>query len=170
MCVYKQYQDEVFFGLKSIIACTHVCTRIAQSYYLGKWLTDMENSSTGGRKWEDVINQSLLLYLIFIGVYLVTVGLRALYQAMTAIQGSKVSKMYIMHISFKRTSTLITSIHGFCIVNDKVLHERLAASVLQAPSHWLDATPTGRIINRFSQDVSTLVCSCVKLRTISYLT
>ena len=36
------------------------------------------------------------------------------------------------------------------------LHLRLLGSVLAAPLSWFDVTPTGRIVNRFSQDVYTM--------------
>jgi hypothetical protein len=39
------------------------------------------------------------------------------------------------------------------------LHDRLINSVMNAPTGWFDATPVGRIVNRFSQDMSTVV-SC----------
>eukprot|EP01038_Epipyxis_sp_PR26KG_P008717 gene8717-11778_t len=38
----------------------------------------------------------------------------------------------------------------------KKLHTILLTSVMRAPCWWFDATPVGRIINRFSQDISTL--------------
>jgi ATP-binding cassette subfamily C (CFTR/MRP) protein 1 len=41
------------------------------------------------------------------------------------------------------------------------LHDRLINSVMNAPTGWFDATPVGRIVNRFSQDMSTVV-SCIK--------
>jgi ABC-type multidrug transport system fused ATPase/permease subunit len=37
------------------------------------------------------------------------------------------------------------------------LHDRLINSVMNAPTGWFDATPVGRIVNRFSQDMSTVV-------------
>ncbi len=37
------------------------------------------------------------------------------------------------------------------------LHDRLMLSVLLAPCSWFDATPIGRVINRFSKDISTVV-------------
>jgi hypothetical protein len=33
---------------------------------------------------------------------------------------------------------------------------------MNAPTGWFDATPVGRIVNRFSQDMSTVV-SCFSL-------
>lgn len=33
---------------------------------------------------------------------------------------------------------------------------------MNAPCGWFDATPVGRIINRFSQDMSTVVSSPVQ--------
>ncbi|KAG9012453.1 hypothetical protein FRB94_006069 [Tulasnella sp. JGI-2019a] len=35
-------------------------------------------------------------------------------------------------------------------------HARLARSVLQAPLRWLDSTPSGRIISRFTQDMTAI--------------
>jgi hypothetical protein len=39
----------------------------------------------------------------------------------------------------------------------QALHARLISSVMSAPCSWFDATPVGRIVNRFSQDISTVV-------------
>lgn len=33
------------------------------------------------------------------------------------------------------------------------IHDRLVASVLSAPLRWLDSTPIGRVIARFTQDM-----------------
>lgn len=44
---------------------------------------------------------------------------------------------------------------------DQHLHERLLQSVMSAPCGWFDATPVGRIVNRFSQDVSTVDSSII---------
>jgi ABC-type multidrug transport system fused ATPase/permease subunit len=41
--------------------------------------------------------------------------------------------------------------------NAQHLHDRLINSVMNAPTGWFDATPVGRIVNRFSQDMSTVV-------------
>lgn len=37
------------------------------------------------------------------------------------------------------------------------IHDRLMYSVILAPCSWFDATPVGRIVNRFSKDISTVV-------------
>lgn len=39
------------------------------------------------------------------------------------------------------------------------IHDRLMYSVILAPCSWFDATPVGRIVNRFSKDISTVVRS-----------
>ena len=39
----------------------------------------------------------------------------------------------------------------------KSIHDRLMSSVIQAPCSWFDATPVGRIVNRFNSDISTVV-------------
>lgn len=39
------------------------------------------------------------------------------------------------------------------------IHDRLMYSVMLAPCSWFDATPIGRIVNRFSKDISTVVSS-----------
>jgi ABC-type multidrug transport system fused ATPase/permease subunit len=36
------------------------------------------------------------------------------------------------------------------------LHDKMTQRVLYAPMSWFDATPSGRLINRFSQDISTI--------------
>jgi hypothetical protein len=41
------------------------------------------------------------------------------------------------------------------------MHTQLLTSVLLAPVHWFDATPIGRIINRFNQDIATVVSACI---------
>lgn len=38
----------------------------------------------------------------------------------------------------------------------KLIHDNLMKSVVEAECSWYDATPVGRIINRFSQDISTI--------------
>lgn len=36
------------------------------------------------------------------------------------------------------------------------LHDRMAERVLHATMGWFESTPTGRLINRFSQDISSI--------------
>lgn len=38
----------------------------------------------------------------------------------------------------------------------RILHNNLLKTILQAPMSFFDTTPFGRIINRFSQDISTI--------------
>lgn len=38
----------------------------------------------------------------------------------------------------------------------KNIHNSLMKSVIEAECSWYDSTPIGRIINRFSQDISTI--------------
>jgi ATP-binding cassette, subfamily C (CFTR/MRP), member 1 len=66
----------------------------------------------------------------------------------------------------------------------QVLHDQVTCSVLQAPCSWYDATPIGRITNRFSQDISTIdkeimgnlvtlldcICGMIQVSTIVLLT
>lgn len=52
------------------------------------------------------------------------------------------------------TSTL-RSIYA-CRNASKALHEQLLTNILRAPMRFFDTTPTGRIVNRFSGDISTV--------------
>jgi ABC-type multidrug transport system fused ATPase/permease subunit len=36
------------------------------------------------------------------------------------------------------------------------LHDKMTERILYATMAWFDATPSGRLINRFSQDISTI--------------
>ena len=36
------------------------------------------------------------------------------------------------------------------------LHQKMLASVLRQPLNWYDTTPLGRVLNRFSQDISLM--------------
>lgn len=50
-----------------------------------------------------------------------------------------------------------TIFQNFCSIRAaQRIHNALVRAVLLAPTHWFDATPIGRIINRFSQDISTV--------------
>ena len=37
------------------------------------------------------------------------------------------------------------------------VHQAMAARVLRAPTSWFERTPIGRVLNRFSSDIETLV-------------
>uniref|UniRef100_H0VI28 ATP binding cassette subfamily C member 2 n=1 Tax=Cavia porcellus TaxID=10141 RepID=H0VI28_CAVPO len=49
----------------------------------------------------------------------------------------------------------IWSVYG-CNYASKILHKQLLISVLHAPMRFFDTTPTGRIVNRFAGDISTV--------------
>lgn len=50
-----------------------------------------------------------------------------------------------------------TFFQTFCSIRAaQRIHNHLVKSVLLAPCSWFDATPIGRVINRFSQDISTV--------------
>uniref|UniRef100_A0A0P6J763 Canalicular multispecific organic anion transporter 1 n=1 Tax=Heterocephalus glaber TaxID=10181 RepID=A0A0P6J763_HETGA len=49
----------------------------------------------------------------------------------------------------------IWSVYG-CIYASKTLHRQLLINILHAPMNFFDTTPTGRIVNRFSGDISTV--------------
>ena len=45
---------------------------------------------------------------------------------------------------------------GSALVAARTTHEKLLKSTLLASCAWFDSTPIGRIINRFSQDITTI--------------
>ncbi|XP_006157433.1 canalicular multispecific organic anion transporter 1 [Tupaia chinensis] len=49
----------------------------------------------------------------------------------------------------------LLSVHG-CTHASNVLHRQLLNNILRAPMRFFDTTPTGRIVNRFAGDVSTV--------------
>lgn len=55
---------------------------------------------------------------------------------------------------------LSMSFRGLCFLFQK-LHDLLITSVINAPCSWFDATPVGRIVNRFSQDIATVDSSII---------
>lgn len=49
---------------------------------------------------------------------------------------------------------------GLCLAHGTItaallMHQQLIANVLRQPMSWFDTTPTGRILARFSSDLST---------------
>lgn len=50
------------------------------------------------------------------------------------------------------------------------LHDKMADRVLHATMAWFDGTPTGRLINRFSQDISTIDTSVMSRLQVPYRT
>lgn len=44
----------------------------------------------------------------------------------------------------------------------RITHEKLIFSVLHAPLRWLDSTPSGRIIARFTQDINATDSECTR--------
>lgn len=63
-------------------------------------------------------------------------------------------------VGIAAANTLFTVIRAFSfakggLVAAEKLHQRLLTSVLQLPVSFFDATPSGRILNRFSSDTST---------------
>jgi hypothetical protein len=56
-----------------------------------------------------------------------------------------------------------------CLLAAQKMHDQLIHSVMLAPCSWFDATPIGRIINRFSQDICAVVSRFALLCDLRYL-
>ncbi|KAJ1426600.1 hypothetical protein B484DRAFT_349292 [Ochromonadaceae sp. CCMP2298] len=69
-----------------------------------------------------------------------------------AFQLYLISVCVVLGATMARTVSQVAS----NLLSSKKLHEGLIVSVMMAPCSWFDATPTGRIVNRFSQDISTV--------------
>ncbi|KAF9364357.1 Canalicular multispecific organic anion transporter 2 [Mortierella sp. NVP85] len=51
--------------------------------------------------------------------------------------------------------TYVCNVHA-CVNASKTLHEKLLARVLRLPMSFFDVTPQGRLLNRFSSDISSI--------------
>ncbi len=58
----------------------------------------------------------------------------------------------LVAVVFKLAVEIVTALRAA-----QRLHDQLIRSVMLAPTSWFDATPIGRIINRFSQDIAAVV-------------
>lgn len=72
-------------------------------------------------------SDALVVYLCFVGGVFLTTISRSLMEAVFSCNGAQ------------------------------CLHDIATVRVIQAPCSWFDSTPIGRIVNRFSQDITTIV-------------
>lgn len=72
--------------------------------------------------------------------------------------GKKTFYLYLLSILivFICTFLCIASQVISNLVSSKQMHENLVTSVIMSICSWFDATPIGRIVNRFSQDISAV--------------
>jgi ABC-type multidrug transport system fused ATPase/permease subunit len=105
--------------------------RLFQNYCLGMWMRSMQEDqsavSTGSTFTAGTVSPALMHYLLSA---LIVVGV----------------------ISFKVVWSVQCTTRAAQSIHDRFMH-----SVMLAPCSWFDATPIGRIINRFSKDISTIV-------------
>merc|ERR1719388_158114 len=84
-------------------------------------------------RWSDSTDSSKESALFSLAVY-------------AAFSFGTVALMCVRTLIFRRTSLRVSA----------VLHEQAMWAVLRSPKWWLDRTPAGRILNRFSQDMQRL--------------
>lgn len=68
----------------------------------------------------------------------------------------------LIYLAFIFSSTILSVTRYvlqaiFSCKGAQALHDIIARKVILAPTSWFDATPLGRIVNRFSQDITTIV-------------
>ena len=64
--------------------------------------------------------------------------------------------MHSLHLLLTAHTLLHTTLILYSLRAARELHNKMAQRVLYATMAWFDATPSGRLINRFSQDISTI--------------
>ena len=115
------------FSIWVALSFSIAASNTLQSYALGSWIEEMKVSSVSEHSSSSSSSGSAFYYYIgAVGLGVVSALLRQCFQ-------------------------LIISLHG-----GHAIHNTMARSVISAKSRWFDTTPLGRILNRFSQDISSI--------------
>ena len=112
---------------------------LAKSYFFAEWMSDMEavDSHSSTSLWYSC---TLLIHE-------------------RRIKSNPSSSFFRYYLFLCMVCLMVTVLHAMCEValtmkGCEQLHQRLVERVMLAKMSWFDSTPVGRIVNRFSQDVS----------------
>jgi ABC-type multidrug transport system fused ATPase/permease subunit len=129
---YLQAAGGLFVTICLITACLWISfSWLIQNYCLGVWMDAMQQPHSPAhpvqlRHYQENVQTTLNRYLFSVVSVIAAYVLRTLFQTFCSIRAAQ------------------------------QIHNSLVRAVLLAPTSWFDATPIGRIINRFSQDISTV--------------
>uniref|UniRef100_A0A8C4Z699 ATP-binding cassette, sub-family C (CFTR/MRP), member 10 n=1 Tax=Gadus morhua TaxID=8049 RepID=A0A8C4Z699_GADMO len=159
--VYRAYWRAVGGALAATILLSLLLMQASKNvsdWWLSHWISELRNNGSAwsnGSYTEAYTSPHLLLFS--------PGGLTAPLCSPTASPFSNISsdvKFYLtVYASIASANTLFTAARAFlfaygAIRAATVVHDRLLGRVLQATMGFFDATPTGRVLNRFSSDVS----------------
>ncbi|CAL8351305.1 unnamed protein product [Boreogadus saida] len=159
--VYRAYWRAVGGALAAAILLSLLLMQASKNvsdWWLSHWISELRNNGStwsNGSYTEAFTSPHLLLFS--------PGGLTAPLCSPTASPFSNISsdvKFYLtVYASIASANTLFTAARAFlfaygAIRAATVVHDRLLGRVLQATMGFFDATPTGRVLNRFSSDVS----------------